>query len=164
MEERLIIKSNGQWELEEESLEKAIGKRLAGLAVAGATMMGGQAKADAGHLSNYLNKLHGMELGGHKVEVHHEDQTPKEFTSDPGVGKGKFKIKLGDYVMHGSYKGVGSDNIQYKLSTPTHHKDGHGPFEGGWSTKGDQHADELHRILHKDPELGIKAKLQQKRK
>jgi hypothetical protein len=155
----LKFNDHGQWSLmknieeNEEELEKSIKKKLAAAAVAGSALFGGggEAKADVGHLKQYLHSIHGMEIGDHKVEVSHKDNTKEEFKGT-AAGAGKFRIKVGDYHIDGSYSGVGSDHNKIKLTKPYHHELKHQPYEGKdqyqfLNETGTEEADTLHHFL-----------------
>lgn len=110
-------------ELEYECLAKGLKSKLAGIATAGALAVGSMsspASADVGHVKSYLNNMHGMELGGHKVEVSHKDITRPEFKGSNDVGAGKFTVKVGDYQFHGKYSRAGKDHNEIKLTKPHH--------------------------------------------
>lgn len=183
LKEGVKFNSGGQWSIskagDREELQKGIKNKLAGLAVAGSALMGGaqQAQADVGHLKGYLKSMHGMELGGHTVSVHHKDTTRDELKGS-SAGSGKFRIKVGDFHIDGSYSGINGEHSKIKLSKPYHHKMGHQPYEGegtqylddkaaaeaeslhgylsGTSGESDSHKLSLHHHLQRERKSGDK--------
>lgn len=134
-----------------EAMEKSIGKKIAGAALAGSMAMGAAtpAKADVNHLKGYLSNIHGMEIDGHKVSVKHSGKE-----GEKGSGVGKFTISVGDFSMNGSYSRAGDEHNDLKLSPMTHNKEGHKPFEGEMGSsvdeKGTAAADALQEHLGQD--------------
>jgi hypothetical protein len=118
--------------------------------------------------------MHGMELGGHQVEVQHKDTSREEFKGT-NVGSGKFRLKIGDFHIDGQYGGAGDDYSKIKLSKPYHHELKHQPYEGKSDTqylddKGADEAESLHEYLSgstgnaEDKSLSLHHHLQLKRK
>lgn len=148
-----------------EKLEKNLKTKLAGLAIAGASIFGTtQAKGDIGHLKAYLNNLHGADIAGHTVEVGHQDLTNPEFKGTT-AGGGKFQVKIGPWVMHGKYSGYGSDNYTFSLSKPTHAAHGKttDDLEIGEYDSAAGLADDLHSEFTGGSKTGFHHALQMKR-